>query len=67
MDIWSDQNRQAHLALTAHWITMIPRTTALQLEKALITFHRLLGDHDGESLAEIILKLLDQATITVKV
>ena len=51
----------------AHWITMIPGTTALQLEKALIAFHRLLGDHDGESLAEIVLKLLDRAAITVKV
>lgn len=67
MDIWSDQNRRAHLALTAHWIAMITGTSALQLEAAMIAFHRLRGDHDGESLAEIVLQLLDRAGITVKV
>jgi len=46
---------------------MITGTSALQLEAALIAFHRLHGDHDGESLAELVLQLLDRARITVKV
>ena len=67
MDIWSDHNRRSYLAITAHWIAMIHGTTALELKAALIAFHRLCGDHDGESLAEVVLQLLDRAGITLKV
>jgi hypothetical protein len=67
MDIWSDQNRRSFMALTAHWIAMVRGTTALQLEADLTAFHRLYGNHDGESLAAIVLQLLDRAEITVKV
>ena len=67
MDIWSDHNRRSYLAITVHWIAMIPRTTALELKAALITFHRLHGDHDGESLVEVVLQLLNRAGITGKV
>lgn len=67
MDIWSNQTRIAYLALTAHWIAMIAGTTSLQLDAALIAFHRLHGDHDGESLADLVLQLLDRAGVTVKV
>lgn len=67
MDIWSDHNRRSYLAITAHWIAMTLGTTALELKAALIAFHRLRGDHDGESLAEVVLQLLDRAGITLKV
>jgi len=67
MDIWSDHNHQSYLAITAHWIAMIPGTTALELKAALIAFHWLRGHHDGESLADIVLQLLDRAGITGKV
>ena len=67
MDIWSDQNRRGHLALTAHWIATIIGTTSLKLEADLIAFHRIHGDHDGESLATILLQLLDRAGVTRKV
>jgi hypothetical protein len=66
-DIWSDQNRRAHLAITAHWIGMIDGTTALQFQASLIAFHRLSGTHDGESLAATVLQLLDRARLTAKV
>lgn len=66
-DIWSDQNLQPYLAITAHWITKLEGTSALQLKASLIAFHRLHGSHDGESLAGTVLKLLDRAGITVKV
>ena len=46
---------------------MITETTSLQLDAALIAFHRLHGDHDGKSLADIVLQLLDRAGVTVKV
>ena len=66
-DVWSNQNLQPFLAMTAHWIAKVEGTTALQLKTALIAFHRLHGRHDGKTLAETVMKLLDRAQITVKV
>ena len=63
-DIWSDNNRRPYLAITAHWIG---GPNSLELEVALIAFHRLRGRHDGKSLARTVLQLLDRAGITVKV
>ena len=67
MDIWSDQNLQPFLAITAHWIATHEGTDTLKLKTALITFHRLHGKHDGASLADIVIELLDRAGITAKV
>jgi hypothetical protein len=67
MDIWSDPNLQSYMAITAHWIARIKSTSSLQLKAALIAFHRLRVDHDGESLATTVLMLLDRAGVTVKV
>jgi len=67
MDIWSDQNRQPFLAMTAHWIVKRGDTDALVLRAALIAFHCLSGRHDGMSLADTVLRLLDRAGITTKV
>ena len=66
-DIWSDQNRQPYLAITAHWIAKIEDTTALKPMVALIAFHRVRGRHDGKSLGKTIMELLDRAKITVNV
>jgi hypothetical protein len=67
MDVWSDQNRQAYLAMTAHWIASVEQTYGLKLKTALIAFHHLTGRHDGKSLAKVVLHLLDRAGITSKV
>ena len=66
-DVWSDQNRRPFLAMTAHWIASSGGTGMLQLKTALIAFHRLYCGHDGGSLAQVVLKLLDRAEITLKV
>jgi hypothetical protein len=66
-DIWSDQNRQPYLAVTAHWISKSEGSSSLQLKAALIAFHRLRGSHDGKTLAKTIVELLDRADITVQV
>lgn len=68
-DIWSDQNRQSYLAITAHWITRHGDTEAevLTLKAALIAFHCLHSWHDGQSLAKTVLHLLNRAGITNKV
>lgn len=65
MDIWSDQNRRSYLAITAHWIAN--ETGSLRSRAALIAFHRLRGGHDGKTVGEIVVNLLDRAAITVKV
>jgi hypothetical protein len=67
MDIWSDQNRDSYLAMTAHWIARHNGTDALQFKTALVAFHRLHGRHDGKTIARTVLHLLDRAGITVKV
>jgi hypothetical protein len=67
MDIWSDDNLRPYMALTAHWIARVTGTSSLQLKAALIAFHRLRGNHDGETLAGAVLQLLDRAGITGKV
>ena len=66
-NIWSDQNLQPFLALTAHWIAKIESMDALQFKKALIAFHRVRGRHDADSLAVTTLALLDRADVTLKV
>jgi hypothetical protein len=66
-DIWSDKNHRPFLAITAHWISKVEGTSALQLKASIIVFHRLRGDHNGESLARIVLQLLDRAGVTLKV
>jgi hypothetical protein len=55
------------MAVTAHWIARVTGTTSLQMKAALIAFHQLRGNHDGETLATAVLQLLDRAGITGKV
>ena len=67
IDTWSDQNRRPYLAITAHWIAQHKDTGALKLKTALIAFHRIRGGHDGPALADVVVRLLDRAGVTVKV
>ena len=67
INAWLDQNRQSYLAITAHWIAQHTGSGALKLKMALIAFHRVRGRHNGLSLAEVVLKLLDRADVTNKV
>jgi hypothetical protein len=54
------------MALTAHWIAK-NKLGSLELKAALIGFHRLRGGHDGKSMANAVIGLLDRAEITMKV
>ncbi|KIK18126.1 hypothetical protein PISMIDRAFT_110060, partial [Pisolithus microcarpus 441] len=65
-DIWLDCNRRPYLGVTAHWIKKLT-SGHLALETALIAFHRILGLHDGQNLAKVILQLLDHVSIMMKV
>jgi hypothetical protein len=66
-DIWSDHNRRSYLCVTAHWISRDMATKSLAFRNALIAFHRLVGGHDGKSLAQALLQILDRAGITAQV
>ncbi|KIK22997.1 hypothetical protein PISMIDRAFT_101425, partial [Pisolithus microcarpus 441] len=55
-----------YLGLTMHWIKK-NGSGHLSLESALITFHHILGCHNGQNLANIILRLLDCVGITTNV
>ncbi|KIK22933.1 hypothetical protein PISMIDRAFT_101522, partial [Pisolithus microcarpus 441] len=55
-----------YLGLTTHWIKK-NRNGHLSLESALIASHCILGCHDGQNLANIILHLLDHVGITMNV
>jgi hypothetical protein len=66
-NVWSDQNQQSFLAITAHWIARVGQTSSLELKMALIVFQGLSGSHTGELLADTVLTLLDRAIATNKV
>jgi hypothetical protein len=51
----------------AHWVAKVDEAASLQLKMALIGFHRLRGGHDGKSVANALIALLDRAGVTVKV
>jgi len=67
VDTWSDQSYNSYLAVTAHWVAQVNRTSALQLKTALIAFHCLEQGHTGMMLAVTLMHLLDRAGITLKV
>lgn len=52
--------------MTAHWIKK-NTNGRLSLESALIAFHRLLGRHDGQNLAIVVLAMMDRVGITANV
>jgi hypothetical protein len=66
-DIWSNHNCQSYLCVTAHWITKDAMTGSLILKVALLAFHCLYGTHDGKSMAEAVIGLLDCTNITANV
>ena len=66
-DVWSDSNRRGYFAITCHWIARDKATQSLQFKWAPLAFHCLCGGHDGKSMAEAALHLLDRADITSQV
>jgi len=67
LDTWSNQHCGSFLAVTAHWVTSVGGSSALQLKMALIAFHCLCQNHTDKSMARTVMHLLDRADITVKV
>lgn len=65
-DMWSSDNRNSYMAVTAHWIARDEKTTSLSLKIALIAFRYVACEHTGEHLGKILLGILDDAEIPVE-
>jgi hypothetical protein len=50
-----------------HWIAKDETTKSLLLKAALLAFHRLHGSHNGKSMAQTVVPLLDHAGVTANV
>ena len=61
MDMWSDPDRKAYMAVTAHWIErqalQVSDTLqqSIRLHVDLLGFAHVPGTHSGECLAEVFL------------
>ena len=64
-DIWSSADMTPYMAVTAHW--MADKSGHLELQSALIAFHRVWGRHTAKNLANIMLRVLDRAGVTTDV
>jgi hypothetical protein len=66
MDIWTDLNMKAYMAVTAHWLQKVsaqqPATlhSKLTLCSDLIGFVHIPGSHTGERLAKVFVYILDR-------
>jgi hypothetical protein len=73
MDIWTDFNMKAYMAVTAHWLhqLFLQQSGRLQskinLRSDLIGFVHIPGTHTGERLSEVFLYIIDRLGISKKV
>jgi hypothetical protein len=65
MDIWSDPDRKAYMAVTAHWMEYHQKHINLRAD--LLGFVNVAGSHTGERLAEVFLFIIDRLGIDKKV
>ena len=66
MDVWTDLDMRAYMAVTAHWLqkASLQHSERLQskltLRSDLIGFVHIPGSHTGERLAEVFAFILDR-------
>ena len=63
--MWSDPDRKAYMAVTAHW--MENHQEHINLRADLLGFINVPGSHTGERLAEVFLFIIDRLDIDKKV
>ena len=72
-DMWSDFNKKAYMAVTAHWLQKVSLETSnrlqpkISLRTDLIGFVHVPSSHTGEYLAEVFLSIIDRLKIAKKV
>jgi len=62
LDAWTSPNCISFLGITAHWISK-----EWKLKEILVDFHKLLGSHSGENLADAFVKSCKEFNIFSKV
>jgi hypothetical protein len=66
MDVWTDLDQKAYMAVTAHWLQKASLQhsgnlqSKLTLRSDLIGFVHIPGSHTGERLAEVFVFILDR-------
>jgi hypothetical protein len=66
MDVWTDLDLKAYMAVTAHWLQKASLEhseglySKLTLRSDLIGFVHIPGSHTGERLAEVFVYILDR-------
>lgn len=66
-DIWSAQNLQSYMAITAHYIMRDARTGRLELRSDLVAFRALDKSHTGAYLASEFIEVLKEIKCMGKV
>jgi hypothetical protein len=61
-DIWSRQNLEGYMAVTAHYCTETP-DGQLIIRARLVAFRYVQGSHTGHNLAKIFVKILKELDI----
>lgn len=56
-DIWSRQNMESYMAVTAHFISKSP-TNDLTMETQLVAFRKLDGSHTGINIAQNFIRIM---------
>jgi hypothetical protein len=73
MDMWTDFNLKAYMAVTAHWLQKVSLQQSQRLQSAislrsdLIGFVHVPGSHTGDRLSKIFLHIIDRLGISKKV
>jgi len=73
MDIWTDINMKAYMAVTAHWLQQVSLQQSERLQPKLnfcsdlIGFVHIPGTHTGDRLSKVFLYIIDRLEISNKV
>lgn len=66
-DLWTDPNKHAFMAVTAHWLDRQAGSGSWYVRSELIGFHRVPYQHTGQHLALAFLQVLERVGIVEKV
>ena len=73
MDMWTDFDSKAYMAVTAHWLQKVSLQQSQRLQSAislrsdLIGFVHVPGSHTGDNLAKVFLFIIDHLSISKNV
>ena len=73
MDMWTDFDSKAYMAVTAHWLQKVSLQQsgrlqpAISLRSNLIGFVYIPGSHTGDRLSKVFLHIIDRLGISKKV